>query len=69
MGTCWVPLPRHAAKIDEIMKVLWSDYYGAALFGDHEEIACLPTRDVGSKSLRRRRAHTVRSTSSSRDTW
>ncbi len=42
MRACWVPLPRHAAKIDEIMKVLWSDYYGAALFGDHEDIACLP---------------------------
>ena len=42
MGTCWVPLPRHAAKIDEIIKVLRSDYYGPALFGDEEEIACLP---------------------------
>ncbi len=42
MGTCSVSLPRHAAKIDEIMKVLWSDYYGVALFGDEEEIACLP---------------------------
>ncbi len=42
MGTSWVPLPRHAAKIDEIVEVLWSDYYGAALFGDEEGIACLP---------------------------
>jgi hypothetical protein len=38
----WVPLPRHPAKVDETMKVLWSDYYGAALFGDEEELACLP---------------------------
>lgn len=41
MGTYWVPLPRHIAKVDEIMEVRWSDYYGAALFGDHAEIACL----------------------------
>ena len=41
MGTCWVRLPRHAANIDEIMEVRWSDYYGAALFGDEDEIACL----------------------------
>ncbi len=44
MGTCWtwIPLVRHAAGVDEIMKVLWSDYYGAALFGDEEELVCLP---------------------------
>ena len=42
MGTCWVPVPRHPATIDEIMAVLWSDYDGAALFGDEKEIACLP---------------------------
>jgi hypothetical protein len=41
LGACWVPLPRHAANIDEIMEVRWSDYYGAALFGDADEIACL----------------------------
>lgn len=44
MGTCWVPLRRHTAKIDEIMQVLWSDFYGAALFGDEGEIASLPHR-------------------------
>lgn len=42
MGTRWVPLPRHTAQLDEIMAVLWSDYYGAALLGDRSEIACLP---------------------------
>src|SRR5712691_792021 len=42
MGARWVPLPHHAATIGEIMKVLWSDYYGAAVFGDEEEIACFP---------------------------
>jgi hypothetical protein len=41
LGACWVPLPRHAANIDEIMEVRWSDYYGAALFGDADQIACL----------------------------
>jgi len=38
----WVPVPHHTAKVDEIMEDLWSDYYGAALFGDEREIACLP---------------------------
>jgi len=42
LGACWVPLPRHAANIDEIMEVRWSDYYGAALFGDADQIVCLP---------------------------
>ncbi len=42
MRTSWIPLPRHAAKLDEIIKVLWSDYYGAALFGNDEEIVWLP---------------------------
>jgi hypothetical protein len=28
--------------VDEIMVVLWSDYYGAALFGEEDELACLP---------------------------
>jgi hypothetical protein len=26
----------------EIMQVLWSDYYGAVIFGDRREIACIP---------------------------
>jgi len=39
---CRVPLPRHTAAADETLEVLWSDYYGAALFGDGREIACVP---------------------------
>ncbi len=39
---CRVPLPRHVATDDETLEVLWSDYYGAALFGDRGEIACVP---------------------------
>jgi len=35
-------VPHHAARIGEILEVWWSDYYGAALFGDGEEIACIP---------------------------
>jgi len=35
-------IPHHAARIGEILEVWWSDYYGAALFGDGEEIACIP---------------------------
>jgi len=42
MKICWVPLPRHTAQSDEIMEVRWSDYYGAAVFGDDGEIARLP---------------------------
>ena len=42
METRWIPVPNHAAKIGEILRVLWSDYYGAALFGHDEEIAVLP---------------------------
>ncbi len=37
-------IPRHAAKVDEVMEVLWSDDHGAALFGDRREIACIPHR-------------------------
>jgi hypothetical protein len=44
LRTRWIPLPRHAARIDEIFEVLWSDYYGAALFGDEFEIARLPRK-------------------------
>ena len=33
---------RHTAKVGEIMQVRWSDYYGAAIFGDGQEIACIP---------------------------
>jgi len=39
---CRVPLPRHNATDGETLEVLWSDYYGAALFGDRGEIACVP---------------------------
>ncbi len=42
MGMYWVPLPRHTAKVGEIIVVLWSDFYGAAMFGDEEELICLP---------------------------
>ncbi len=39
---CRVPVPRHIAAEGETLKVLWSDYYGAALFGERREIACVP---------------------------
>ncbi len=42
MSMDWVPLPRHTAKVGEILAVRWSDYYGAAMFGDRDEIVCLP---------------------------
>ncbi len=35
-------IPRHPARVGEIMRVRWSDYYGAILFGDRHEIACIP---------------------------
>ncbi len=31
MGVDRVPLPRHTAKVGEILAVRWSDYYGAAM--------------------------------------
>jgi hypothetical protein len=42
MARHWVPLPHHTATVDEILEVLWSDWYGAALIGDDGEIALLP---------------------------
>ena len=35
-------IPSHTASVGEIMEVLWSDYYGAAIFGDRREIARIP---------------------------
>ncbi len=35
-------IPSHTAVVGEIMQVLWSDYYGAVVFGDRREIACIP---------------------------
>jgi hypothetical protein len=35
-------IPSHTAGVGEIMRVLWSDYYGAVIFGDRREIACIP---------------------------
>ncbi len=35
-------IPHHTAQVGEVMEVLWSDYYGAAIFGDGREIACIP---------------------------
>ncbi len=35
-------LPSHTAVVGEIMQVLWSDYYGAVIFGDRREIVCIP---------------------------
>jgi hypothetical protein len=35
-------IPRHPARVGEIMQVRWFDYYGAILFGDKYEIACIP---------------------------
>ena len=43
-GYCRVPLTRHTAIEGETLEVMWSDYYGAALFGDRREIACVPHR-------------------------
>ena len=35
-------IPFHTVSIGEIMEVLWSDYHGAIIFGDREEVACIP---------------------------
>ena len=35
-------IPVHPARAGEILQVLWSDYYGAVVFGERGEIACIP---------------------------
>ena len=35
-------IPSHTVSIGEIMEVRWSDYHGAIIFGDREEVACIP---------------------------
>jgi len=44
MGACCTRslISHHTAKVDEILEVLWSDYHGAAIFGDAGQIARIP---------------------------
>jgi hypothetical protein len=44
MGACCTRsfISHHTAKEDEILEVLWSDYHGAAIFGDGGQIARIP---------------------------
>src|SRR5262245_19447680 len=35
-------VPSHRASVGEILEVRWVDYYGAIVFGDRNEIACIP---------------------------
>jgi len=35
-------VPSHRASVGEILAVRWFDYYGAVIFGDRNEIACIP---------------------------
>src|SRR6266478_7063201 len=35
-------MPSHTVSVGEIMEVRWSDYHGAIIFGDREEVACIP---------------------------
>jgi hypothetical protein len=35
-------VPSHRASVGEILEVRWVDYYGAVIFGDRNEIACIP---------------------------
>jgi len=35
-------IPSHTARVGEIMKVLWSSYHEALIFGDRREITCIP---------------------------
>jgi len=34
--------PSHRASVGEILEVRWFDYHGAVIFGDRNEIACVP---------------------------
>lgn len=60
-------IPRHTAKVDEVMEVLWSDSHGAALFGDRQRSRASRTRAVGSKLWRQQRRHITRLLSSGPD--
>src|SRR5437870_13836986 len=35
-------MPSHTVSVGEFMEVGWSDYHGAIIFGDREEVACIP---------------------------
>jgi len=35
-------IPSHTVSVGEILEVLWSDCHGAIIFGDREEVACIP---------------------------
>ena len=35
-------IPSHTVSVREIMEVRWFDYHGPIIFGDREEIACIP---------------------------
>ena len=35
-------IPSHTVSVGEIMEVRWFDYHGPIIFGDREEIACIP---------------------------
>ena len=35
-------VPSHRASVGEILEVHWFDYYGAVVFGERNEIACIP---------------------------
>jgi hypothetical protein len=35
-------IPSHRAGAGEILEVLWFGYHGAIIFGDRNEIACIP---------------------------
>ena len=35
-------IPSHTVGVGEIMEVRWSDCHGAIIFGDREEVACIP---------------------------
>jgi len=35
-------VPSHRASVGEILEVRWFDYYGAVIFGERNEIACIP---------------------------
>jgi hypothetical protein len=35
-------IPSHTVSVGEIMEVRWFDYHGPIIFGDREQIACIP---------------------------
>src|SRR4030095_16904386 len=60
-------IPSHPVSIGEIMEVRQLDCHGAIIFGDREEVACIPRAGCRLEIVATPPAPTARSTFSCRD--